>query len=277
MPGTCPRSAWHLSKLPKSAWHLPKKCPLTDSGHLVFKSEVPAVESIAVGAEALRLEIDGFRAEAGVDKVHIIAHSMGGLDSRYLISSLGYGDNVISLSTISTPHHGTPLADLALGLQESSGQTQDAAGEGLAQLLEGTPFDPAAFQRGVTDLAEANALAFNAANPDAAGIAYLSYAGLSAPGSVANENAAAVCDAAGAAVPEPDALRPLLWLPGTIISGADARPNDGVVPVDSAIWGDYRGCIAADHIDENGALDTGNSGIDAPAFYVTLAAELATL
>jgi triacylglycerol lipase len=44
-------------------------------------------------------------------RVHLIAHSMGGLDARYLISKLGMADRVISLATIGTPHEGSPIAD----------------------------------------------------------------------------------------------------------------------------------------------------------------------
>ena len=47
-------------------------------------------------------------------KIHIIAHSMGGLDSRYMISKLGMADRVLSLTTISTPHHGSPIADITV-------------------------------------------------------------------------------------------------------------------------------------------------------------------
>ncbi len=42
---------------------------------------------------------------------HIMAISMGGLDSRRAIQKCGLGDRVISLTTVSTPHRGTPLAD----------------------------------------------------------------------------------------------------------------------------------------------------------------------
>lgn len=47
--------------------------------------------------------------------IHIIAHSMGGLDSRFILS-LANPDNIAnlitSLTTIGTPHKGSPLADL---------------------------------------------------------------------------------------------------------------------------------------------------------------------
>ncbi|MGZ8212921.1 MAG: hypothetical protein ACXWTP_00265 [Methylosarcina sp.] len=48
---------------------------------------------------------------------HIIAHSMGGLDSRYILSP-DNGDDIdiapfiTSLTTIGTPHRGSPIADL---------------------------------------------------------------------------------------------------------------------------------------------------------------------
>ena len=43
--------------------------------------------------------------------VHIVAHSMGGLDARHMISKLGMMDRVLSLTTVGTPHHGSPIAD----------------------------------------------------------------------------------------------------------------------------------------------------------------------
>lgn len=49
------------------------------------------------------------------DETHIIVHSMGGLDSRYILSPKN-NDNIAglitSLTTIGTPHQGTPIADL---------------------------------------------------------------------------------------------------------------------------------------------------------------------
>lgn len=46
--------------------------------------------------------------------VNLIGHSMGGLDARYLITKLGYGDRVRSLTTIATPHRGSFLANALL-------------------------------------------------------------------------------------------------------------------------------------------------------------------
>jgi len=46
-------------------------------------------------------------------RVHILAHSMGGLDSRWVVAEGGMADAVASLTTIATPHRGTTLGDLA--------------------------------------------------------------------------------------------------------------------------------------------------------------------
>ncbi|EMG46852.1 hypothetical protein G210_2877 [Candida maltosa Xu316] len=52
-------------------------------------------------------------------KVNLISHSMGGLDSRYLISKIHKDSEhykVASLTTISTPHHGSECADFVVDM-----------------------------------------------------------------------------------------------------------------------------------------------------------------
>lgn len=62
-------------------------------------------------AETLKTAVEGHLQNTGAEKVHLIAHSMGGLDSRRMIVDLGMADKVASLTTIGTPHLGTVLAD----------------------------------------------------------------------------------------------------------------------------------------------------------------------
>ena len=54
-----------------------------------------------------------------IGQIHVIAHSMGGLDVRCLLArnlnGLANQGRIVSLSTISTPHHGSPVADVLLG------------------------------------------------------------------------------------------------------------------------------------------------------------------
>jgi triacylglycerol lipase len=47
------------------------------------------------------------------EPVHIIGHSMGGLDARRLLADPFWRKRVLSLTTIGTPHLGTYLADFA--------------------------------------------------------------------------------------------------------------------------------------------------------------------
>lgn len=49
--------------------------------------------------------------ETGAEKINIIAHSKGGLEARYLISTMGMGDVIASLTTLATPHNGSPAVD----------------------------------------------------------------------------------------------------------------------------------------------------------------------
>jgi len=78
----------------------------------VFLGNTDAWGSYESNAELLKAAIDKVIEETNCEKVNIIAHSKGGIDSRYLIWKYDYGDKVASLTTISTPHHGAEIADL---------------------------------------------------------------------------------------------------------------------------------------------------------------------
>jgi triacylglycerol lipase len=78
-------------------------------GVTVYRPRLPPVASVPARAAALAAFVRGLPSPM----CHLIAHSMGGLDARYAISRLGLSDRVVSLTTIGTPHRGTPLAELA--------------------------------------------------------------------------------------------------------------------------------------------------------------------
>jgi triacylglycerol lipase len=69
-------------------------------------------------AEDLRRNIVAILREQECSKVNVIAHSMGGLDTRHMMfNDRGKGDIhkcIASLTTISTPHWGSPFADWGL-------------------------------------------------------------------------------------------------------------------------------------------------------------------
>ncbi len=85
---------------------------LIENGATIYYGHQNAWGTIEDNAAKIAQTIDRALAETGAAKVNIIAHSKGGLDSRYLISKLGYEEKVASLTTMSTPHRGSALIDL---------------------------------------------------------------------------------------------------------------------------------------------------------------------
>ena len=81
------------------------------NGITVFFGNTDAWGNHQSNASLLKSTIDRILSETGSERVNIIAHSKGGIDSRYLIWKYDYGDKVASLTTICTPHHGSELAD----------------------------------------------------------------------------------------------------------------------------------------------------------------------
>ena len=84
---------------------------LEQNGIACTTARLPAVAPIADRAAALQALL----ASLAEFDVHVIAHSMGGLDARRALCALG-GGPVRSLVTIATPHRGTPLAELGHAL-----------------------------------------------------------------------------------------------------------------------------------------------------------------
>ncbi|KAA3610373.1 MAG: hypothetical protein D8M58_05845 [Calditrichaeota bacterium] len=84
---------------------------LKKNGFDVHHSRVSWAADVKTRAKDLTVEVKRVLKETGKDKVHIIAHSMGGLDARYMIINQKMADSVFSLSTIGTPHLGSVLAD----------------------------------------------------------------------------------------------------------------------------------------------------------------------
>jgi triacylglycerol esterase/lipase EstA (alpha/beta hydrolase family) len=88
---------------------------LKKHGIEVYHSRVSFAADVDTRAEDLKNEVIRILDKNGQKKAHIIAHSMGGLDARHMIVKEKMEDKVASLTTISTPHHGTSAADWALG------------------------------------------------------------------------------------------------------------------------------------------------------------------
>lgn len=89
---------------------------LKDEGFIVYTSLTDGFGSIENNASQLKRQIIRILEENKVDKVNLIAHSKGGLDSKYMIKNLDMEKYIASLTTLSTPHKGSKLADKLLTL-----------------------------------------------------------------------------------------------------------------------------------------------------------------
>lgn len=77
----------------------------------IFNTNVDFAGSLDLRAGQLKNKIEEVLNKTGAAKVHVVAHSMGGLDARLMIVDLEMADRVASLTTVGTPHLGTVLAD----------------------------------------------------------------------------------------------------------------------------------------------------------------------
>ncbi len=88
---------------------------LKANGYCVYHSNVGWAAGIETRAQDLKKNITAVLIKEKAQKVNIIAHSMGGLDSRHMLfsgrSSDRIHERIASLTTISTPHEGSPFAD----------------------------------------------------------------------------------------------------------------------------------------------------------------------
>jgi triacylglycerol lipase len=177
---------------------------LEADGAVVHRARVAKTASVAARAE----ELAAFIRDVPARRVNVVAHSMGGLDARYAVARLGLAGKVASLTTVGTPHLGTPIADLGAGsLVAAALARMGVALEALA------------------DLTTSRMDGFNAAVPDVRGVAYASVVGVPERRSEVN----------------PLLLPSFLWL-------ADREgESDGVVPARSQRWGEVVRTIPADH------------------------------
>ena len=99
---------------------IPKE--LTKNGATVFYGEQNSAAAVLDSAKELEKRILEIVEQTGIDKVNIIAHSKGGLDSRAAIATTSAGKHIASLTTINTPHRGCEFADYLLAEIPQAGQ-----------------------------------------------------------------------------------------------------------------------------------------------------------
>lgn len=271
---------------------------LEADGNFVVLAEVPPFHGVPKRAAALVRQIDDARdafcaarpSDACLEtvKVNLVAHSMGGLDARWAISVLGYAPRVASLTTISTPHGGSAVADVALKILPDDGLGR-AALDGLARLWGRTITDAdlandADLRAAFESLAEKNAPDFAQRAPNDKGVYYQSWAGVSRVTgglrlSGAQADVRAACDGkVFGNLKRADFMDLSLAPMSAVVGRFSTVPQDGMVTVENAKWGEFQGCIAADHLDEVGQPkhDGRNkwTSFDHRSFYRSIATDL---
>ncbi|MCL2370174.1 MAG: hypothetical protein FWC80_02975 [Firmicutes bacterium] len=191
---------------------VPKK--LRANGATVFVGKHDALGTIEHNANHLKKRIETILAQTGSEKVNIIAHSKGGLDSRRLINLEGMADKIASLTTIGTPHNGLNYVDRILKIPGCLFVPFSWVANIFYFLLgDKKP----TFRRSVRGFSPSSLSKFNKDNPDHPDVYYQSYA--------------------------------LKLLKGGRLRKFILRhdgDNDGLVSVEAAKWSGYRGILGED-------------------------------
>jgi len=90
---------------------------LTSNGATVFATQVASFDSSYVRGEQLRSQVNQILAITGAQKVNLIGHSQGVLDSRYVAATMP--NNVASVTGVAGPNLGSPVADVVKSVTQS--------------------------------------------------------------------------------------------------------------------------------------------------------------
>ena len=103
-------------------------------GGEVYVARINAFESSVQRGERLiaQLEDIKYASRGRIQKFNLVAHSQGGMTSRYVMNVRP--DLVASVTTMATPHQGSPLADIVTGVAPQ-GSLQGVAFEAFANAV----------------------------------------------------------------------------------------------------------------------------------------------
>ncbi len=232
---------------------------LASLGHTVCTGVVdPFNDSTDRGMQLLDQAI-ACAAATGHEKINILAHSQGGLDAR-VVAHL-QPDLVASVTTVATPHHGTPIADIATGLSPSpaSAAVLDWITQTLGAPLWDEVGNETSLYEALYQMSQPGITVFNATYTDAPGVLYVSVTGrtgLHAGGEACEPTSVPPPLLVGAFEGSLDTTDTLFLVPEAILSDGifSQSPNDALVRAADARWGEFLGCVPADHLDEVGQL-----------------------
>ena len=229
---------------------------LIDNGATIYYGNHSSSLSVKDSAVEIANRIKEIIDEEHCEKVNVIAHSKGGLDTRYAISNLGMDKYVASLTMINTPNHGCQFAEYLFNKAPEVLKNKVADGYNTALKKLGDPNPD--FISGVYDLTFERVEELNKEMPNSNDVYYQAY------GSVLKK-------ATGGRFP--------LNLTNNFVGLFDGK-NDGLVGIESFKLDDKftliespynRGISHGDVIDLN---RENIKGFDVREFYVNLVNEL---
>ncbi len=191
---------------------------LMRNGATVYYGNQEAFGTIVCNAEDIRKRIFQILEETGCEKVNIIAHSKGGLDARYAVSKLGMAPYVASLTTMNTPHRGCRFVDYACLLPDALYRLVAFCFDRTFQRFGDRNPD---FYTSTHQFATKESERFNSEVPDSPQVYYQSYTSkMKHPWS-----------------------HMLLSITYCMIKPLEGE-NDGLVSVESAKWGEFKGVFS---------------------------------
>ncbi|MEX2225939.1 MAG: alpha/beta fold hydrolase [Dehalococcoidia bacterium] len=79
------------------------------NGRQAFSLTLPGQNNVT-NASAIRTLVNNVKAQTGATQVDLVAHSMGGLSTRYYLKNLGGTSSVAQYVSLGSPHYGLALA-----------------------------------------------------------------------------------------------------------------------------------------------------------------------
>ena len=188
---------------------------LKKAGHQVIVTKVHPCGGIPRRAAELKKAIHEGLSSLNLNgdtRLLLVAHSMGGLDARYMIHSLGMHDRVAGLLSVTTPHRGSPYADWCvrhLGKRLGGFELMNMLGLDV---------------EGIHDLTTERCATFNQTIADVPGVEYFSVT----------------------AAREWPKVAPWVLHSHKVIAESEGD-NDGLVSIKSGAWGRHLCTWRADH------------------------------
>lgn len=227
---------------------------LESQGARVYFGNQDAWGTIEENALTVKESIERIITKTNCGKVNVIAISKGGLEARYMIHKFSMADKVASLTTIATPHYGSKTMDF---LCSGSGHLLKASSVIINRIYKKQGDKNPDFLSTIRQFTTSFSEEFNREVLDCGQVHYQSYA------STMKKSYSDM----------------LLFVQHLVVKRFDGE-CDGLVSVNSAKWGEFRGVITGkgvrgvSHADLRDRRKKDSYGTDIRRVYVGIVGNL---